>query len=44
MGESEFVILDHYSTTFLEVIKLGIPFILILDKNIYINKIKKSLL
>ena len=41
MGESEFVILDHYSTTFLEVIKLGIPFILILDKKyIYLTKLK----
>tara|TARA_B100000965_G_scaffold406839_1_gene449450 strand:+ start:17826 stop:19604 length:1779 start_codon:yes stop_codon:yes gene_type:complete len=32
MRESKMIILDHYSTTFLEVIKLNLPFILIMDK------------
>ena len=32
MLRSKIVILDHYSTSFIEVLKLKIPFILILDK------------
>ncbi len=45
MQDSELVVLDHYSTSFLEVIKLNIPFILIIDKKfIYLDKFQSSFL
>ena len=45
MQESELIILDHYSTAFLEVIKLNTPFIIIIDQNfIYLDKLQNSIL
>ena len=41
MLQSKIIILDHYSTSFIEVLKLKIPFILILDKKYtYKNNLK----
>jgi len=42
MLQSKIIILDHYSTSFIEVLKYNIPFILILDKKFIHRSLLKS--